>query len=97
MILKDVADITGFDISTISRVVKSKYADTPSGIILLKNLFSDSLTNDDGEEVSTKEIKNHLQEVISQRRQKKTSYRRCSGRSFERKRLQHCQKNYCKI
>ena len=65
MILKDVADITGFDISTISRVVKSKYADTPSGIILLKNLFSDSLTNDDGEEVSTKEIKNHLQEVIS--------------------------------
>ena len=57
MILKDVADITGFDISTISRVVKSKYADTPSGIILLKNLFSDSLTNDDGEEVSTKEIK----------------------------------------
>ena len=65
MILKDVADITGFDISTISRVVKSKYADTPNGIILLKNLFSDSLTNDDGEEVSTKEIKNHLQEVIS--------------------------------
>ena len=64
MILKDVADVTGFDISTISRVVKSKYADTPNGIILLKNLFSDSLTNDDGEEVSTKEIKNHLQEVI---------------------------------
>ena len=64
MILKDVADITGFDISTISRVVKSKYADTPNGIILLKNLFSDSLTNDNGEEVSTKEIKNHLQEVI---------------------------------
>ena len=64
MILKDVADITGFDISTISRVVKSKYADTPNGIILLKNLFSDSLTNDDGEEVSTKEIKNHLQEII---------------------------------
>ena len=65
MILKDVADITGFDISTISRVVKSKYADTPNGIILLKNLFSDSLTNDDGEEVSTKEIKNYLQEVIN--------------------------------
>ena len=64
MILKDVADITGFDISTISRVVKSKYADTPNGIVYLKNLFSDSLTNDDGEEVSTKEIKNHLQEVI---------------------------------
>lgn len=65
MILKDVADITGFDISTISRVVKSKYADTPNGIILLKSLFSDSLTNDDGEEVSTKEIKQYLQEAIS--------------------------------
>lgn len=64
MILKDVADITGFDISTISRVVKSKYADTPNGIVYLKSLFSDSLTNDDGEEVSTKEIKNHLLEVI---------------------------------
>ena len=71
MILKDVADVTGFDISTISRVVKSKYADTPNGIILLKNLFSDSLTNDDGEEVSTKEIKNHLQEVISQEDKRK--------------------------
>ena len=64
MILKDIAEDTGFDISTISRVVKSKYADTPNGIILLKDLFSDSLTNDDGEEVSTKEIKTFLQEAI---------------------------------
>ena len=71
MILKDVADITGFDISTISRVVKSKYADTPNGIVYLKSLFSDSLTNDDGEEVSTKEIKNHLQEVISNENKRK--------------------------
>jgi RNA polymerase sigma-54 factor len=71
MILKDVADITGFDISTISRVVKSKYADTPNGIILLKNLFSDSLTNDEGEEVSTKEIKNYLQEVITKEDKRK--------------------------
>ncbi|AZA58485.1 RNA polymerase sigma-54 factor [Chryseobacterium shandongense] len=71
MILKDVADITGFDISTISRVVKSKYADTPNGIIYLKDLFSDSLTNDDGEEVSTKEIKTHLQEVISKENKRK--------------------------
>lgn len=71
MILKDVADLTGFDISTISRVVKSKYADTPYGIIYLKNLFSDSLTNDDGEEVSTKEVKNHLQEIIDKEDKKK--------------------------
>ena len=71
MILKDVADITGFDISTISRVVKSKYADTPNGIVYLKNLFSDSLTNDDGEEVSTKEIKQHLQEAIEKENKRK--------------------------
>lgn len=71
MILKDVADITGFDISTISRVVKSKYADTPNGIVYLKNLFSDSLTNDDGEEVSTKEIKQHLQEAIGKENKRK--------------------------
>ena len=71
MILKDVADITGFDISTISRVVKSKYADTPNGIVYLKNLFSDSLTNDDGEEVSTKEIKTHLQEAIDKENKRK--------------------------
>lgn len=71
MILKDISDLTGFDISTISRVVKSKYADTPHGIIYLKNLFSDSLTNDDGEEVSTKEIKNHLQEIIDKEDKKK--------------------------
>ena len=71
MILKDVADITGFDISTISRVVKSKYADTPNGIVYLKDLFSDSLTNDDGEEVSTKEIKTHLMEAIENESKRK--------------------------
>lgn len=71
MILKDVADKTGFDISTISRVVKSKYADTPNGIIYLKDLFSDSLTNDDGEEVSTKEIKQHLQDAIANENKRK--------------------------
>ncbi len=73
MILKDISDITGFDISTISRVVKSKYADTPHGIVYLKNLFSDSLTNDEGEEVSTKEIKNHLQEIIDKENKRSLS------------------------
>lgn len=71
MILKDVADITGFDISTISRVVKSKYADTPNGILYLKDLFSDSLTNDDGEEISTKEIKTHLMDIIDKENKRK--------------------------
>lgn len=71
MILKDIAEKTGFDISTISRVVKSKYADTPNGIVYLKNLFSDSLQNDDGEEVSTREIKIHLQEAVDKEDKKK--------------------------
>lgn len=71
MILKDIADMTGFDISTISRVVKSKYADTPNGIVYLKDLFSDSLTNDEGEEVSTKEIKTFLQEAIDKEDKRK--------------------------
>ncbi|NAW51311.1 RNA polymerase factor sigma-54 [Elizabethkingia argentiflava] len=71
MILKDVADVTHFDISTISRVVKSKYADTPNGIVYLKNLFSDSLKNDDGEEVSTKQIKKHLQDIIDKENKRK--------------------------
>ncbi|MDO4225514.1 MAG: RNA polymerase sigma-54 factor, partial [Bergeyella zoohelcum] len=71
MILKDISDITGFDISTISRVVKSKYADTPNGIVYLKDLFSDSLTNDDGEEVSTKEIKTYLQDAVDKEDKRK--------------------------
>ena len=64
MILKDIADKTGFDISTISRVVKSKYADTPNGIIHLRDLFSDGFLNEEGEEISTKEIKRSLMEII---------------------------------
>ncbi|SDE17731.1 RNA polymerase factor sigma-54 [Riemerella columbipharyngis] len=71
MILKDVSEETGYDISTISRVVKSKYADTPNGIVLLKDLFSDSLTNDDGEEVSTKEVKTYLQDVVDKENKRK--------------------------
>lgn len=57
MILKDVAEKTGFDISTISRVVNSKYIDTHFGIFMLKDFFSEGLATDDGQEVSTIEIK----------------------------------------
>src|SRR5690606_32593364 len=57
MILKDVADQIGMDISTVSRVANSKYVDTPYGTKLIKDFFSESMTNDQGEEVSTKEIK----------------------------------------
>lgn len=64
MILKDVADATGLDISTISRVANSKYIQTEFGILSLKSFFSEAMTNDAGEEVSTREIKKILRECI---------------------------------
>ena len=64
MILKDIADITKLDISTISRVSNSKYIQTEFGIFSVKYFFSESMTNDSGEEVSTREIKKILQETI---------------------------------
>lgn len=65
MILKDIADIIKMDISTVSRVANSKYIDTPYGVMLLKSLFSEGMKNDDGEDVSTIEIKNILGKLIS--------------------------------
>lgn len=65
MILKDIADQIGMDISTVSRVANSKYVNTPYGTFLIKDLFSESLTNEEGEEVSTREIKRILQDVIA--------------------------------
>lgn len=64
MVLKDIAEKTGFDISTISRVVNSKYIETPFGIYSLKYFFSEGLENQDGEEVSTREIKKAQQECV---------------------------------
>ncbi len=64
MILKDIADITGLDISTISRVVNSKYIQTHFGIFPLKYFFSEGMQTDSGEEVSTREIKKILQDCI---------------------------------
>jgi RNA polymerase sigma-54 factor len=65
MILKDIADITGLDISTISRVSNSKYIQTHFGIYPLKYFFSEGMQTDTGEEVSTREIKSILQECIA--------------------------------
>ncbi len=64
MILKDIAENTGLDVSTISRVVNSKYVQTPFGIILLKELFSEAMATEDGGEVSSHEIKQILQNCI---------------------------------
>ena len=64
MILKDVAEMTGLDISTVSRVANSKYIQTHFGIFPLKFFFSEGLQTDSGEEVSTREIKRILQDCI---------------------------------
>jgi len=64
MILKDIADRIQMDISTVSRVANSKYVQTPYGTFLLKTLFSESLTTDSGEEVSTREVKKILEEAV---------------------------------
>ena len=66
MILKDIATQVELDISTISRVANSKYVETDFGIIPLKFFFSEGLTNDDGEEVSNREIKKILSNAIGQ-------------------------------
>jgi RNA polymerase sigma-54 factor len=70
MLLKDVAKVTGLDISTISRVVNSKYIQTGFGTILLKDLFSESFQKESGEEVSVKEVKSLLKELIDNENKK---------------------------
>lgn len=71
MILKDIADITGYDISTISRVSNSKYIQTDFGVYPVKYFFSESMTNDSGKEVSTREIKKILQDCIGNENKQK--------------------------
>lgn len=71
MILKDIASEIGMDVSTVSRVANSKYVDTPYGTKLIKVFFSESMTNDQGEEVSTREIKKILETVIQEEDKRK--------------------------
>ncbi len=71
MILKDIAEIVELDISTISRVANSKYVQTDNGIFSLKYFFSESLSTDSGEEVSTREVKKILQEAVDNEEKRK--------------------------
>ncbi|KJD31792.1 RNA polymerase sigma54 factor [Tamlana nanhaiensis] len=71
MILKDIADEINMDVSTVSRVANSKYVDTPYGTKLIKEFFSESMKNDQGEDVSTREIKKILETVIEEEDKKK--------------------------
>lgn len=71
MILKDIADDINMDVSTVSRVANSKYVDTPYGTKLIKEYFSESMKNTEGEDVSTKEIKKILETVIGNEEKKK--------------------------
>lgn len=71
MILKDIADVIQMDISTVSRVANNKFVQTPYGTFLVKKLFSESMTNSDGEDISTKEIKKTLEEMIEEEDKRK--------------------------
>ena len=71
MILKDIAEEIGMDISTVSRVASNKYIQTPYGTFLIKRFFSESMTNADGEEVSTREIKKILEDTIAEENKRK--------------------------
>ncbi|RSK39747.1 RNA polymerase factor sigma-54 [Mangrovimonas spongiae] len=71
MILKDIADEIDMDVSTVSRVANSKYVDTPYGTKLIKEFFSESMKNDQGEDVSTREIKKILETVIEKENKRK--------------------------
>lgn len=71
MILKDIADVTGLDVSTISRVSSSKYVQTWFGIYALKDFFSNSMQTMDGEEVSTGELKNVLRMLVDEEDKKR--------------------------
>ncbi|WP_461532941.1 RNA polymerase factor sigma-54 [Sinomicrobium sp.] len=66
MILKDIADSIGMDVSTVSRVANSKYVDTPYGTKLIKEFFSEAMKNEQGEDVSTREIKKILENIIEE-------------------------------
>ncbi|ARV16157.1 RNA polymerase factor sigma-54 [Polaribacter sp. SA4-12] len=71
MILKDIADKINMDVSTVSRVANSKFVSTPYGTKLIKEFFSESMKNDQGEDVSTKEIKKILETVVLEENKKK--------------------------
>ncbi|KGL58955.1 RNA polymerase sigma-54 factor RpoN [Polaribacter sp. Hel1_85] len=71
MILKDIADKINMDVSTVSRVANSKFVSTPYGTKLIKEFFSESMKNDQGEDVSTKEIKKILETVVQEENKKK--------------------------
>ena len=71
MILKDIADKINMDVSTVSRVANSKYVDTPYGTKLIKEFFSESMKNEQGEDVSTREIKKILEMTIAEENKRK--------------------------
>lgn len=71
MILKDIAELIDMDVSTVSRVANSKYINTPYGTKLIKEYFSESMKNDQGEDISTREIKNILETVVANEDKKK--------------------------
>ena len=64
MILKNIAEMVGVDISTVSRITCNKYAESPFGLLLLKDLFTEGIANQDGRVISNKVIQSAIEEVI---------------------------------
>jgi RNA polymerase sigma-54 factor len=86
MILKDIAAVTELDISTISRVVNSKFIQTDFGTYSLREFFSEGMTNQEGEEVSTTQIKNVLREIIENEDKRKHPWRTGNSKKHSPKR-----------
>jgi RNA polymerase sigma-54 factor len=71
MILKDIAEEIGMDISTVSRVTNGKYVQTDSGVFELKHFFSEKIKREGGDDVSNKEVKNRIRDILEQENPKK--------------------------
>ena len=85
MILKDIAEKTGLDISTISRVSNIKYAQTPWGTFPLRFFFTDGYVTEDGEELSTRKIKMVLKELVRKENKKKPFSDEALARELKKK------------
>ena len=89
MIYKDIAEVIGMDISTISRVVNSKYVQTDYGVFSLRHFFSDSISTTDGDEVSNKEVKKKLKALIDAEDPAPAAQRPQAGRDAQYRRAEH--------
>ncbi len=97
MILKNIADKTGVDISTVSRITCNKYVDTPFGMILLKDLFTEGIINEKGEAISNKVIQVAIEDAIEKEDKKNPYTDQQLVAILAKKRIFYCPQNGCQI